>query len=31
MDLLYIAGALVLWLLTIGSAIGCDKLGGQAK
>jgi len=31
MDLLYIAGALALWLLTVGLAIGCDKLRSQVK
>lgn len=31
MDLLYIASALALWLLTVGLAIGCDKLRSQTK
>ncbi len=31
MDLFYIAGALALWLITVGLAVGCDKLRGQVK
>ena len=31
MDLLYIAGALALWLLTVGLAIGCEILRSRVK
>jgi len=31
MDLLYIVGILMFWLLTTGMAIGCAKLGRQVK
>jgi hypothetical protein len=31
MDLVYLALAAVLWLLTVGMAIGCAKLGGPGK
>jgi hypothetical protein len=31
MDVLYLALGAVLWLLMVGMAIGCAKLGGPAK
>jgi hypothetical protein len=31
MDFIYLALAAVLWLLTVGLALGCAKLGGGAK
>ena len=31
MDILYLALGAVLWLLMVGMAIGCAKLGGPAK
>ncbi len=31
MDVLYLGLAAVLWLLMVGMAIGCAKLGGSAK
>ena len=31
MDVLYLGLGAVLWLLMVGMAIGCAKLGGSAK
>ena len=31
MDVVYLALGAVLWLLMVGMAIGCAKLGGSAK
>jgi hypothetical protein len=31
MDVVYIALGAVLWLLMVGMAIGCARLGGSAK
>ena len=31
MDFIYLALAAVLWLLTVGLALGCAKLAGAAK
>jgi hypothetical protein len=31
MDVVYLALGAVLWLLMVGMAIGCAKLGGPAK
>lgn len=31
MDLVYLALAAVLWLLMVGMAIGCARLGGTTK
>lgn len=28
MDAVFIAGAVVLWLLLVGMAVGCARLGG---
>ena len=31
MDLLYLALIVAFWLLLVGMAVGCAKLGGPAK
>ena len=31
MDVVYVALGAVLWLLMVGLALGCAKLGGPAK
>lgn len=31
MDIVYIALVVVFWLLLVGMAVGCAKLGGPAK
>jgi len=31
MDIVYIAGVIVFWLLLAGMAVGCAKLGGPEQ
>jgi hypothetical protein len=31
MDVVYLALAVVLWLVLVGMAVGCARLGGPAK
>lgn len=31
MDLVYLVLAVLFWLLLVGMAVGCSKLGGPAK